>query len=289
MGKENTSREREKCFVIMPISDQGDYPKGHFEKVYRQIFVPAIEDAGYEAFRVDEDNMCTQIVEKIFKAIQDCPMALCDLSNRNPNVLYELGIRQAYDKPVVLVQDEKTERIFDVSGINTIAYRSSRLYEEVLEAREKITNAIKSTRDGGQTSIIKVLKAQAASTASEEISKEDKIEILLSGLVKDVNDLKNQNRHSMREPIYYDDLGDSRKIYVKEDKDSEAAVCFITLKSDITNDDIKDAVSRVARRYDVEINYAVNNEVLRVWVESDNARKKRSIYNDLKNRLSDRT
>ena len=69
MGKENTSREREKCFVIMPISDQGDYPKGHFEKVYRQIFVPAIEDAGYEAFRVDEDNMCTQIVEKIFKAM----------------------------------------------------------------------------------------------------------------------------------------------------------------------------------------------------------------------------
>lgn len=93
----------------------------------------------------------------------------------------------------------------------------------------------------------------------------------------------------MREPIYYDDLGDPRKIYVKEDKDSEATVCFITLKSDITNDDIKDAVSRVARRYDVEINYAVNNEVLRVWVESDNARKKRSIYNDLKNRLSDRT
>lgn len=112
---------------------------------------------------------------------------------------------------------------------------------------------------------------------------------MLSGLVKDVNDLKNQNRHSMREPIYYDDLGDPRKIYVKEDKDSEATVCFITLKSDITNDDIKDAVSRVARRYDVEINYAVNNEVLRVWVESDNARKKRSIYNDLKNRLSDRT
>ena len=22
--------EQERCFVIMPISDQGDYPKGHF-------------------------------------------------------------------------------------------------------------------------------------------------------------------------------------------------------------------------------------------------------------------
>lgn len=37
--------EQEKCFVIMPISDQGDYPKGHFTKVYDQIFKPAIEAA----------------------------------------------------------------------------------------------------------------------------------------------------------------------------------------------------------------------------------------------------
>ena len=289
MSEENTNNEKEKCFVIMPISDQGDYPKGHFQKVYEQIFVPAIEEAGYDAFRVDEDNMCTQIVEKIFKAIQECPMALCDLSNRNPNVLYELGIRQAYDKPVVLVQDDKTERIFDISGINTISYNSSRLYEEVLDARGKITEAILTMKEGRHTSIIKVLKAQAASADSEDIPRDDRIEILLSGLVKDVNDLKNQNRHSMREPIYYDDLGNLRKIYVKGEKDSEAKVYFITLKSDITNDDIKAAVSRVERRYEVEINYAVNNEVLSVWIESDNARKTRSIYNDLKIHLGDRT
>ena len=112
--------EREKCFVIMPISDQGDYSKGHFQKVFEQIFKPAIWDAGYEAYRVDQDKISSPIINKIFEAIQDCPMALCDLSNRNPNVLYELGLRQAYDKPVVLVQDEKNPRIFDVSGINTV-------------------------------------------------------------------------------------------------------------------------------------------------------------------------
>lgn len=49
--------EREKCFVIMPISDQGDYSKGHFQKVFEQIFKPAIWDAGYEAYRVDQDKI----------------------------------------------------------------------------------------------------------------------------------------------------------------------------------------------------------------------------------------
>ena len=192
MSKENTNKE--KCFVIMPISDQGDYPKGHFQKVYEQILAPAIEEAGYEAFRVDEDNMCTPIVEKIFTAIQECPMALCDLSNRNPNVLYELGIRQAYDKPVVLVQDDKTDRIFDVSGINTISYSSSRLFEEVLEARRRITDAIISSKEGKQNSIIKVINAQSAKISSDAMSKEDKVEVMLAGLLEDVNDLKMQIR-----------------------------------------------------------------------------------------------
>lgn len=123
--------EQERCFVIMPISDQGDYPKGHFTKVYNQIFKPAIIAVGYEPFRVDEDKISNPIINKIFDAVQNCPMALCDLSNRNPNVLYELGLRQAYDKPVVLVQDEKTPRIFDVSGINTVQYSSERLFEKL--------------------------------------------------------------------------------------------------------------------------------------------------------------
>lgn len=140
--------EQERCFVIMPISDQRDYPKGHFTKVYNQIFKPAIIAAGYEPFRVDEDKISNPIINKIFDAVQNCPMALCDLSNRNPNVLYELGLCQAYDKPVVLVQDEKTPRIFDVSGINTVQYSSERLFENVMEAREKITDALISTRDG---------------------------------------------------------------------------------------------------------------------------------------------
>lgn len=56
--------EQERCFVIMPISDQGDYPKGHFTKVYNQIFKPAIIAAGYEPFRVDEDKISNPIITK---------------------------------------------------------------------------------------------------------------------------------------------------------------------------------------------------------------------------------
>lgn len=292
MGEESINNEKEKCFVIMPISDQGDYPKGHFKKVYEQIFVPAIEAAGYDAFRVDEDNMCTPIVEKIFKAIQECPMALCDLSNRNPNVLYELGIRQAYDKPVVLVQDEKSDRIFDISGINTISYKSSRLYEEVLEAREKITDAIKSKRDGEQNSIIKVLKAQAATTDSGAISTEDKIEILLSGLVRDVNELKNQYKRKPIEPLfnnrlynYYENAGGKYIIPYENMGIGDLNEHIIELKSGITNNEITHVVNDISRLFDAKINYTKEGKRLLLVIETEDSKIRDVVYKELRRRL----
>lgn len=70
------------------------------------------EETGYEAYRIDENKISNSIINKIFSAIQECPMVICDLSNRNPNVLYELGLRQACDKPVVSIQDDKTINSF---------------------------------------------------------------------------------------------------------------------------------------------------------------------------------
>ena len=49
--EEKEDNKKELCFVIMQISDQGDYPKGHFDKVYEQIFQPAIEAAGYKPYK----------------------------------------------------------------------------------------------------------------------------------------------------------------------------------------------------------------------------------------------
>lgn len=182
--------KKEKCFIIMPISDQGDYPAGHFTKVYEQIIKPAVEETGFEAYRVDENNICDSIINKIFSAIQECPMAICDLSNRNPNVLYELGLRQAYDKPVVLIQDDKTQKIFDVSGISTVFYKSTRLYEDVLEARENIKKAILSTKEGKVSTLAKVIKVSTADFSKVEVSQDDKINVMLEGIYNEIRKLK---------------------------------------------------------------------------------------------------
>lgn len=156
-----------KCFVMMPFTDPEDYDEGHFSDVYRQVLRPAIEDAGYQAFRIDEDADSSSITTKIIRAIIECDMALCDLSGKNPNVLYELGMRQAFDKPVVLIQDDRTDRIFDITVINTVTYKAILLYDDVMNARSAITKAINATAQSDAMSIVRYVNA---SKADETIS-----------------------------------------------------------------------------------------------------------------------
>ena len=269
--------EQERCFVIMPISDQGDYPKGHFTKVYNQIFKPAIIAAGYESFRVDEDKISNPIINKIFDAVQNCTMALCDLSNRNPNVLYELGLRQAYDKPVVLVQDEKTPRIFDVSGINTVQYSSERLFENVMEAREKITDALISTRDGKVNSIVKIVQAESASMKTGEVSQEDRMEVMLSGIMSEIKEIRNatdrnsylKNYETTVYPEKLTFIGDTnnfKKLILDEDGVNKCKERFLVkLKESVTFKEINDALKKIAS-WGINVRHVQNGNELEIEV-----------------------
>ena len=84
----------------MPISNNENYSEGHFNRVYSHLIIPACELAGFKAVRADDIINTNYIAIDIIKRIIESDMAICDLSSQNPNVLYELGIRQAFNKPV---------------------------------------------------------------------------------------------------------------------------------------------------------------------------------------------
>lgn len=204
-GTTEKIQQPKRCFIIMPFSDPEGYAPGHFRKVYEQIIKPAVESAGYEAYRVDENGVSDLITTKIFKAILDCDMTVCDLSSRNPNVLYELGIRHAFDKPVVLITDDKTERIFDIQGISTITYRSSRLYDEVPEDQKKITEAIKANESNSSGySILNMINLQKASyDASIKDTDSPEINNALLMRVLSALEKREQEQVNMQNQIYF--------------------------------------------------------------------------------------
>jgi hypothetical protein len=145
MTKDTDAPQRPKCFVIMPISDVPNYESGHFGGVYEHLLKPAINNAGYTAVRSDDANKTDYIVVAIIQKILESEMILCDLSARNPNVMYELGIRHAFNKPVTLVRDKITDKVFDIQGLRYQEYDHSLRVDSVEKDIEKISKAIKET------------------------------------------------------------------------------------------------------------------------------------------------
>ena len=140
-------RKRNECFVIMPFSDQDGYDPGHFTRVYEDIIVPGCKKAGLLAFRGDSTGKPNIIHIDIVQQLIQAKIAICDLSARNPNVMFELGIRQAFRLPTVLISDLKTPAIFDVAPIRCFRYNSELRYREVLNDQDRLAKVIKETLD----------------------------------------------------------------------------------------------------------------------------------------------
>jgi hypothetical protein len=121
------------CFVLMPFgSPVGDY--------YQQIYEPAIRKAGMRAVRADDDIFgAGKIIDQIWDGINAAKVLVAELTSRNPNVFYELGLAHALDKPVVLISSNEEDVPFDLKHIRVIYYNVSdpfwgeKLIEKVAE------------------------------------------------------------------------------------------------------------------------------------------------------------
>lgn len=173
---EDTSKTQEeelkRCFVIMPISDVDGYAPGHFDRVFKHIIEPACRHSGYEAIRADVTAKTNVIIVDILKNALNCEMAICDLSARNPNVFYELGFRQAFNKKTVLMIDNKTIRPFDISAIRFFEYDSSLRIDLVDKAIQDLSKALKETqsmKEDETNSLLKLLSIESPAKLPDQV------------------------------------------------------------------------------------------------------------------------
>jgi hypothetical protein len=97
-----------------------------FNSYYPTIFKPALEDALYDVSRADDLFTPRPIMLDIQKSIREADLVLCEMSGKNPNVFYELGLAHAIGKPVILVSRKKDDIPFDLSHIRVIIYDSDK-------------------------------------------------------------------------------------------------------------------------------------------------------------------
>lgn len=134
------------CFVIMPFKERtSEFMPGFFEEALNSLIIPAVTDAGFEvrtANRQGTDIIHSTIISEVLNA----DMCVCDLSEHNPNVLFELGMRLAHEKPVALIHAEGTQRVFDVDNIlRVLPYKRQLWRTTVGQDSPDLTAHIKAT------------------------------------------------------------------------------------------------------------------------------------------------
>ena len=131
-----SARSRSKspvCFVVMPFTERDErHLVGFFDEVLVNLFTPAATEAGFEvqtAKRTGSDVIQATIVNDLLQA----DLVLADLTEHNPNVLFELGLRIMAKKPIVLVRAKGTGPIFDVDNMLRVAEYDPSLWISTVE------------------------------------------------------------------------------------------------------------------------------------------------------------
>ncbi|EUL31966.1 hypothetical protein ACU62Z_15900 [Klebsiella aerogenes] len=141
---ENQSTPTLVCGIVMPIADIEGYPIGHWRNVH-DIICEASADAGFKANLVSSDDDVSVIQKRIVQNLYDNPIVVCDISARNANVMFELGMRLAFDKPTVIIKDERTPYSFDISSIEHLDYPSDLRYQSINVFKERLAGKIRET------------------------------------------------------------------------------------------------------------------------------------------------
>jgi hypothetical protein len=132
------------CFVMQPYAPPlGDY----YEKIYK----PAIQKAGMQPVRADAEIFGTgKIMDQVWEGINAAKVLVAELTSRNPNVFYELGLSHALRKPVVLISSNENDVPFDLKHIRVIYYDVNDPYwgQKLLDkVAENILSAIKNPEE----------------------------------------------------------------------------------------------------------------------------------------------
>ena len=123
-------------FVIMPFG-------GWYDEYYSEIYAPAIGDCNLKPIRADSLYRSSPIINDIWECTLNAEIILADLTGKNPNVFYELGLAHVIAKPTVLVTQSIEDVPFDLRGLRIIQYDQnkpdwgSKLKEDIIKSSQR--------------------------------------------------------------------------------------------------------------------------------------------------------
>lgn len=186
----------------MPISSIDGCEESHWLDV-KDILTEAIETADFEAHLVSDADEAGIIQKRIIQNLYENPIVVCDVSGKNPNVMFELGLRLAFDKPTIIVKDDKTSYSFDTSSIEHLEYPRDLRFAQIVAFKAELSQKIKATykksaEDADYTTFLKHFgKFTVPKIETQEVSRENFLLEEMKQLREEIRSVNNYTRHSI--------------------------------------------------------------------------------------------
>jgi hypothetical protein len=172
------------CFVIMPFSETTkDHTEDYWTKHFSDFLKPEIESSG-SFIAIRSSPLKGDILKQIITNLVISSVVIADLTDLNPNVLWELGVRQSFKNCTITIADYKTKLPFDLGGKGTLFYYPNNYIKmqgfltnfhaalkECLEHPESTDSQVLETI-GGRGSLFQVLRKQEILGRLNAIEKE---------------------------------------------------------------------------------------------------------------------
>lgn len=133
------------CGIIMPIADMTGYSAGHWEAML-ELISRGVRKAGMTPQPVWANGPADVLQDRIVRNLYEQPFAVCDVSGLNPNVMLELGIRLAFGKPTIIVNDGVVRAPFDIGPAEYVNYEKSLHYKAAEDFIERLSSRINAVR-----------------------------------------------------------------------------------------------------------------------------------------------
>ncbi|MBV4518490.1 hypothetical protein KVG88_00310 [Pseudomonas sp. SWRI74] len=135
------------CGLVMPISAIDGCTADHWAEVKNIICdaVSAIEGLTFVPKLVSEQDDVGVIQKRIVQNIYSSDIVICDVSCKNANVMFELGMRLAFDKPTILIKDDKTDFSFDTGVIEHLLYPRDLRFSRIVSFKKSLAEKVYAT------------------------------------------------------------------------------------------------------------------------------------------------
>lgn len=175
------------AFFISRVGEKGSPERKRADEVYEYIVVPVLENHELPVVRADLDPTPGQVTAQIMRHLLESDVVIADLTGRNPNVYYELGVAHAFVKPVVIMVDKASTLTFDTQNerVITIGDEGSVGVSQAETAKEQLSTVLDVVLSDGYAAE-NLVTSVASAQSLDDLAASDPVAEQLSTLVDEV-------------------------------------------------------------------------------------------------------